>query len=407
MLPSLMTFFNIGPGPSSSHTIGPYKAAISFLKDLELLHHEEGINIEVTLYGSLALTGKGHMTDVIILQALQNYHTQVIFNIEEKHVHPNTLTFRAYSCQNKLILKETFVSIGGGQIVKEGETAPDYKPVYPFSNFAEMQKYLEDSHKSLRDMVLSYEGSAILSFLDSVWNQMKDTIKLGLVTQGEVAGPLHVQRVAGDILKKSKDAKEIMAREQLKMAAYAYATAECNAAGNLVVTAPTCGSSGVVPAILFYEACDQKASHAKIIDGLMMAGLVGEIVRKNATISGAIGGCQAEIGTATAMAAAAISELKGLSPYQVGYGAEIAMEHSLGLTCDPIGGYVAIPCIERNAISVLKAYDCYLFAKNIAPIRKNRISFDNSVEVMYETGLSLRDDFKETSKGGLAKVCHS
>ena len=401
MLESVKSLLKIGPGPSSSHTIGPFKAASHFKS---LLENKDVSYIKVILYGSLALTGKGHLTDKIIIDTLKEYKVQVIFDVATEVSHPNTVTFLAYDNMNEEILSQTYISVGGGKIIKKGEKEDAEKTIYPFDTFKDLKDYLESNKMGVRDLVIKYEGEEIISYFEEVYDTMVKTIKKGLVTEGEVAPKLHVKRVAKEIFEKAQKVKDPSEKQILTLSSYAYATAECNAAGELVVTSPTCGSAGVLPSCLYYFEHDLHYAHDKVIDGLILASLVGLIIRKNATISGAVGGCQAEIGSACSMAAASMCYIDGLNLHQCSYAAEIGMEHNLGLTCDPVMGYVAIPCIERNSIAALKAYDAFIFARNIAPIRSNYISFDEVIKVMYETGLSLNKDYKETSKGGLAKL---
>ncbi len=397
MLTSLKTIYKIGPGPSSSHTMGPYKAALDFKG---LIPNDKDINIEVILYGSLALTGKGHMTDAIIIKALSDYKTECKFDINTKTIHPNTMTFIAKK-GFEVIKEETYISIGGGSVIKGGESFIEEKEVYDISNFAELREKL--SQCDLVSYVKKHEGEDIVEYLTKALDEMFGCIERGLETKGFVAGKLKVKRVASDIIKTSESASD-KDSFLLKLSAYAYAVAEENAAGGTIVTAPTCGSAGVLPAILYYLYKYENFSKEKLVEGLMIAGLVGDIVKHNATISGAVGGCQAEIGTATSMAAAALTYLEKENIDAIEYAAELAMEHSLGLTCDPVDGYVAIPCIERNAVGTMKAYEAYVMARFIGKARKNAISFDEVVKAMSETGNSLPIEYKETSLGGLAKV---
>lgn len=399
MLPSIKSLYRIGPGPSSSHTIGPFNASLDFKSRIKNINYSY---IIVTLFGSLALTGKGHLTDKIILEALKDDKVKIEFNIDVIKEHPNTLIFKAYDSKNKLVFSQTYYSIGGGEIKSDGFKSNSMKPVYDFSSFNEFRDRFTKAECSIREFFIKYEGEDIITFAEGIFDQMVKTIEKGLVTEGEVAQKLHVKRMAKEIY--SEAMCETDNKRILTLSSYAYAVSECNAAGELIVTAPTCGSAGVLPSVLYYSYKDMHIEKDKIIDGLLIAGLIGLIIRHNATISGAVGGCQAEIGSACSMAAAALCVINSLSIYQTEYAAEIGMEHNLGLTCDPVMGYVAIPCIERNSIAAIKAYVAYVFADKISPLRHNAISLDDVIEVMYQTGLGLSKDFKETSKGGLASI---
>ena len=403
MLPSIKTLYKIGPGPSSSHTIGPFKAASDFLK-ATLKLNSNPVRFTVTLFGSLAFTGKGHCTDKIIKSVLHKYKVEVKFDIDTKKLCPNMMEFTAFDADDKVICTQDYNSVGGGDVLKGNEYLIPHDDIYPFSNFLEMRQYMESNDMTVRDLILKFEGEDILPFLKTVLNKMIEVVDIGLKTTGEVAGILHVKRMAKETFAEAMITEDKYIKIQLLLASYAYAANECNCAGEQVVTCPTCGATGVLTSLMNYAKRNLDMSDDTMLDGLAMAGLIGLIVRTNASISGAVAGCQAEIGTATSMAAGAMCIMDNLTMYHVEYAAEIAMEHSLGLTCDPVKGYVAIPCIERNVMGVLKAMDAYVLSKSLAKLRKNFISFDEAVEVMYESGLAMNEDYKETSKGGLAKV---
>lgn len=396
MLTSLRTLYKIGPGPSSSHTMGPFKAAGDFLT---LLPVDFDGTVKVTLFGSLALTGRGHMTDRIIEKAFGKIPTEIVFDINTKPIHPNTLKFEAVVSGD--MISETYLSVGGGTVLRQGQTLIEEEEKYDVDSLETLKDRLQSI--SLRDYVCKCEGADIESYLTEILHAMFMCIENGLTKTGTVAGTLKVKRVAKEIfeLAQAAEPKEAV---MLTLAAYAYAVAEENSGGFQVATAPTCGSAGVLPAVLYYLYKYKGYDEDKLIEGLMVAGLIGLIVKHNATISGAVGGCQAEIGTATSMAAAALTYLKGQDLGTVEYAAELAMEHSLGLTCDPVGGYVAIPCIERNAVGALRAYEAYVMARFIGKARRNAVTFDEVVAVMAETGRSLPTEYKETSLGGLAKI---
>ncbi len=396
---SLKELFLYGPGPSSSHTIGPQRAAEIFKNQVK-----DASSFFVILYGSLALTGKGHLTDVILKKVLGE-NTTIIFDTNLQNlVHPNTMAFLAFDKNNQLIAKKTCYSLGGGAISFENETYLESKEVYPFNSFNEMNLYLKKlNFKSYDELVTYYEDKDIQNYLQFCLNKMFECVENGLKATGLIPGKLKLERVAKQIFENAKNAS-LDEQKKLYITAFAYAVAENNASGLNVITAPTCGSAGVLAAVLYYEYFFHQQSLEKLTKALMVAGLIGNLVKTMASISGAIGGCQAEIGTATSMAAAALCTLYDLSNQQIEYASELAMEHMLGLTCDPVLGYVQIPCIERNAIAALRVYDAFLYAKVISHSRKNRISLDDVIKAMKITGDELSFDYKETSQGGLAKI---
>ncbi len=390
---SIKYLYRVGYGPSSSHTIGPSNAA-KILKD----KYPKGNRYQITLYNSLALTGKGHFTDVAILKELKDLDVEFLFKIDESK-HPNTLLFKI--SENELLIHEQEVySVGGGRIIFAGEE--EIEPsIYPHHQFSDIAKYCKKKKISLYEYVLKVEGKEIKDFLLYIWKKMKESINNGLHKEGLLPGDLKVVRRA-KILTKQKlkyEAPEIT--ENRLISAYAFAVNEENASGGMVVTAPTCGASGTLPAVLKYMQDKYNFSDKKVIKALAVAGLIGNLIKFNASISGAEAGCQAEVGSACSMAAAAHATLFNLKIDQVEYAAEIAMEHHLGLTCDPINGYVQIPCIERNAVAALRAVDACGLAFFLSDSRK--ISFDLVIKTMYQTGKDMHDHYKETSKGGLAK----
>lgn len=403
---SLSKLFRFGPGPSSSHTIAPSNAA-SFFK--ELLVNLPVDHIEVTLYGSLSFTALGHHTDVAIKNALKPYSTIIKLDSKTPVTHPLTMGFLALDKDGKELLEKHYASLGGGEITSNDDLRVIEKDIYPFRNFEEIKSFMKERNlSSLKDFALLYEKDDIVPYLEKTLEHMFFSIEKGLQATSYIPANknprLIWKRSAGKIHDKAIQIPENEARREMLLTSYAYAVGESSASGEEVVTAPTCGSSGVLPAILYYEYKDEGVSKEKLVDALFVAGIFGNIVKQNASIAGAIGGCQAEIGTASSMAAAALCYIKGLSLFAQEYAAECAMEHFLGLSCDPVDGYVIIPCIERNGMGVLRSYDAYLYAKYVAPIRKNEVSFDNVVSAMKLTGDALEEAYKETAKGGLAKI---
>ena len=389
---SIRELFKVGSGPSSSHTIGPEKASEIIKKEYP------NMSYKVTLFGSLALTGKGHLTDYIIYKTLGKENTEVLFDINTKTDHPNTMRFDVYD-NDKLIASRTFVSIGGGSIIEEGKSLESKKNIYPHTTFNEIKDYVTEKNMTLPEYVYEVEGEDIKDFLFSIYKVMENTLKKGLEIDGVLPGGLKVKRKAKAIFE--SDIPEYVGKKNI-IIAYAYSVAEANASGETIVTAPTCGSSGVVPACLYYLRQKKELNYTDVIDALAVAGLIGNVVKENASISGAYAGCQAEIGTACSMAAAMIAYLDGLKLYQIEAAAEIAMEHHLGLTCDPVNGLVQIPCIERNAIAALRAFDAVTLAT--LPIFPQKLSFDSVVKAMLNTGRDINEDYKETARGGLAKT---
>ena len=391
---SIRSLYQIGYGPSSSHTMGPAKA-VGIIKN----QYSDADFYEITLYNSLALTGKGHLTQEAIKESLSPCEVAFLTKIDVQK-HPNTLVIKAYKERELLIEKEA-ISVGGGRIVfsKEQHVEP---MIYPHQTLKEIKKYCLEQKIQLYDYVYRVEGEDIKLFLENIWEAMKASIIRGIATKGVLPGPLKLKRKAPSLYSQnpSKEAMEIT--ENRLVSSYAFAVSEENASGGVIVTAPTCGACGVLPAVLYYmHERHDVITKERIINGLAVAGLIGNLINHNASISGAVAGCQAEIGSACAMAAAAHATIFNLSMNQIEYAAEIAIEHHLGLTCDPINGYVQIPCIERNAVAALRAIDACGLAYFLTDSRK--ISFDMVVKTMYQTGLDMHTSYKETSEGGLAK----
>ena len=395
---SIRTLYKVGKGPSSSHTMGPERAAKLFREMTP-----EADRYEVILYGSLAKTGVGHGTDRVLVDTLAPYPTKIVFaSVDPGNMkHPNTLDLIAY-LDNKETQRIRVESIGGGDIVVEGEAQHADAEVYPENSFAEIARFCQWRHVSLPEYVELNEGPEIWSFLEHIWHVMRQSIEDGLAAEGILPGGLNVQRKAKYLYERTHLLDLPQVRELQLVCSYAFAVAEQNAGNGTIVTAPTCGSCGVLPAVLMYMQQKYDLPDRKIAEALGVAGLFGNLVRHNASISGAECGCQAEIGTACSMAAAAMGELTGLTIEEQEYAAEIAMEHQLGLTCDPICGLVQIPCIERNAVAAKRAIDASNLSHMLVGTRT--ISFDMVVRTMYETGINMNRAFRETSEGGLARL---
>ena len=395
---SIREIYKIGKGPSSSHTMGPERASRLFKQD-----HPQADTYRVVLYGSLSKTSVGHGTDRVISQVLAPTPTEIVFSNEElSGCHPNTMDFFAMK-DGQQIGTLRIESIGGGDIRVPGQSLLDTPEVYPENSFAEIADFCKWRYiDKLSDYVELNEGEDIWEFLMQVWLTMKQSITDGLQTEGILPGGLKVQRKAKYLYEQSDDALVPGMQEFKHIAAYAYAVAEQNADNGTIVTAPTCGACGVVPAVLKYAQDTRGFSDEQIIRGLAAAGIIGSLTKRNASISGAECGCQAEIGTACSMAAAALAELYEQNLDQVEYAAEAAMEHHLGLTCDPICGLVQIPCIERNAVAAMRAMNACNLSFFLTGSRN--ISYDMVCRAMHETGINLNHRFRETSEGGLAKI---
>lgn len=390
---SLMYLYRIGSGPSSSHTMGPERCAKYMLDK-----YPSADSFKVVLYGSLALTGKGHLTDYIINKTFFGKAVDISYDIISKIPHPNTIKIAAYE-RDKLLDEKTFISIGGGSIIICGEESETEEDIYPFNSFSEIKNYCINNKISLADFVYRFEGEEIKQYLKKVYQVMKDARNRGVSSTGTLPGKLKVERKA-NILFQNRHLEENMNYISI-ISSYAYAISEENASGGTIVTAPTCGSCGVLPAVLLYLEEKDCLPEDKIIDALAVSSVFGNVIKTNASISGALAGCQSEIGSACSMASAAISYLKNYNIEAIECSAEIAMEHHLGLTCDPIEGLVQIPCIERNAVAALRAMESSMLSGVLYSSRK--ISFDMVVKSMYETGKDLNSAYKETSLGGLAK----
>ena len=393
---SIRELYRIGQGPSSSHTMGPQKAA-AFLRNKYL----NAISYDVVLYGSLAFTGRGHLTDKAIINTLAPRPCNVTFDLKTKFSHANTFDITIHFAAGEDV-KHRILSLGGGAISIDGETFFEVGEKYNEKTFDEIKKLCLSKNWRFYDYVVNCEGPEIWDYLAKVWKQMKLTIDNGLNNRGFLPGSLKVYRRAGDLFNVFDESETVAARSYRLMSAYAFATGEENASGGIVVTAPTCGSAGTLPSLLKFMSEQYNYSDEEVLKALATAALIGNIIKHNASISGAEAGCQAEIGTACSMAAAAYAELLKLDLNQIESAAEIALEHNLGLTCDPIGGYVQIPCIERNAVASSKAITATLLAKYIAGT--HAISFDAVVKTMLKTGQDMKKAYRETAKGGLANL---
>lgn len=392
---SLKKLYKIGIGPSSSHTMGPQYAA-EYVNDT----YPDAAFVKVILYGSLALTGEGHGTHTALASTLKAKN-EIVFNTEETELpHPNTLDFIIYDKDNNEIGKVRAMSIGGGEIRIEGQPSVTAPEVYPHKNFAEIKEYCLLNHLKLSDYAAKYEGEGIFPFLKTIWERMKLTVREGLAQEGILPGGLEVERKAKFLYAQRHMDETPETRENRLVCAYAFAASEQNAGGGVITTAPTCGASGVLPAVLYYMQEKKGFTDFEICKALAAAGIIGNVVKQNASISGAEAGCQAEIGTACCMAAAALAELHFMDLDQIEYAAENAMEHYLGLTCDPVCGLVQIPCIERNAVAAMRAINALSLANFLTSTRK--VKFDTVVETMYQTGKDLKHHYRETSEGGLA-----
>lgn len=396
---SIKEIYRIGIGPSSSHTMGPRLAAREFLRRAP----GDAKSYEVVLYGSLAATGKGHMTDTAI---------EDVFKKDGKLVkitwlpdiflpyHPNAMKMRAFSDGQEPLFEMTVYSTGGGAIHIEGDPEEESKDIYPMNKLTDILQYCERSGKCYWEYVEECEGPGIWDYLHNVWEAMKSAVERGITREGRLPGPLNLRRKAAQYYVKATGYRDNLKSRGLTFS-YALAVSEENASGGEIVTAPTCGSCGVVPGVLYHIWKSRELPETRILRALATAGLIGNVVKENASISGAEVGCQGEVGVACAMAAAAANQLFGGSPAQIEYAAEMGLEHHLGMTCDPVCGLVQIPCIERNAYAAARALDANIYSSFSDGV--HRVSFDKLVNVMKETGHDLPSLYKETGTGGLAK----
>lgn len=395
---SIRQIYKIGNGPSSSHTMGPKKAATLFAEKIG-----DAARCVVTLYGALAATGRGHLTDKAILDVLTpvvppeiDWQPDTVLPF-----HTNGMKFTSYDAAGRELKSETFYSIGGGDIVREGESRRPSESIYGMSKIKDIQKWCEETGHSYWEYVGEAEGDGIWDYLRRVWQVMKAAVERGIEAEGVLPGGLGVRRKAVSYYVHAAGYNTSLKSRGL-VYAYALAVSEENAAGGEIVTAPTCGSCGIVPAVLYHLHTSKGFSEQRILRALATAGLFGNVVKHNASVSGAEVGCQGEVGVACAMAAAAASQLFGGTPAQIEYSAEMGLEHHLGLTCDPVCGLVQIPCIERNAYAAARALDANLYSA--FSDGKHSVDFDRIVEVMKQTGHDIPSLYKETARGGLAVI---
>lgn len=397
---SIKDIYKIGKGPSSSHTMGPFKSVRHYVN-----HHTEAKELHVTLYGSLAATGKGHLTDWACEDAFRDGKVHIEWQPKENlPMHPNGMKVSVCNADGSLDDTWTYYSIGGGDIVciecpLETEGSSE---VYELTTLSDIMDWCNANGKSYWEYVEENEGrnSGVWEHLEKVWKTMRDAVERGIDQEGALPGPLNMRRKASSYFIRAEGYSDVLRTRGL-IFAYALAVSEENACGGTIVTAPTCGSCGVLPSVLFHMQKFYNFSNQRILRALATAGIVGTVVKHNASVSGAEVGCQGEVGVACAMAAAAAAQLMGGSPSQIEYAAEMGLEHHLGLTCDPVCGLVQIPCIERNAYAAARALDASIYS--LYTDGRHRVSFDKAVKVMKETGKDLPSLYKETSEGGLAK----
>ncbi len=392
---SIREIYRYGQGPSSSHTMGPRIAADKFLSE-----NKKAARFKCTLFGSLAATGKGHLTDFAIDEVFKDYPLEIIWQPDVFHpFHPNALKLEAYSDSDELINEKISFSVGGGKVVEEGEENQS-ESIYQLTKLDDILDWCHKNGKQIWEYVEEAEGPEIWDFLEDTWKKMDRSIKRGLSKEGALPGELMLPRKAASFRLKAENFSGPF-KKRSKLFAYALAVSEENASGGLIVTAPTCGACGVVPAVIKYYKKVYRITLKQIYQALATAGLIGNLVKFNASISGAEVGCQGEVGTACAMASAAATQLMGGTVNQIEYAAEMGLEHHLGLTCDPVAGLVQIPCIERNAMAAERslAHNTYALMSD----GRHRISFDEVVETMYQTGKDLNSSYKETSQAGLAR----
>ena len=393
---SLRELYKIGRGPSSSHTIGPERACLRFKAE------NPADSYRAVLYGSLSKTGKGHGTDYVIKETFLPQACEVEFDFDtECTVHPNTMDLIAIN-DGKVTAKQRFYSVGGGSIIADGEVLAQSEMIYPLDTFKDIADYCRERGIRIWKYAFEIEGEGFYAHMEKIWRAMCESMSAGIEDEGILPGGLGVHKKAKQLYNAYKDGENRETREDRLVCALAFAVGEQNAAGQKIVTAPTCGAAGVLPAVMLYHKHKRQATDDDIIKALTTAGVIGNLIKHNASISGAECGCQAEIGSACSMAAAALAELYGMDLDKIEYSAEIALEHHLGLTCDPICGLVQIPCIERNAVAAMRAINAANLADLLFDTRK--ISFDKVVIAMKETGDDMSPAYKETSEAGLAKI---
>lgn len=394
---SIKELYRIGTGPSSSHTMGPRYASEIFIQK-----NPDAKRFEVTLYGSLAATGKGHLTDKAIADVLDNekHPLEIIWKSNVfLPFHPNGMTFRAIDAEGNEMDNWTVFSVGGGALAEEGKSKCESADVYAMDHMDDILAWCRKNGRTYWEYVEACEGKEIWDYLSEVWKTMCESVERGLEAEGVLPGPLNLQRKAAKYNIKASGYTASLHNRGLVFS-YALAVSEENAGGGKIVTAPTCGSCGVVPGMLYHLWKSRNFSEIRMLRALATAGLFGNVAKHTASISGAEAGCQAEVGVACAMAAAAACQLFGGSPSQIEYAAEMGLEHHLGMTCDPICGLVQVPCIERNAYAAARAMDCNIYSTFTDG--SHIVSFDRILSVMMQTGRDLPSIYRETSLGGLA-----
>ena len=395
---TLKELYKIGPGPSSSHTLAPARACRLYLEN-----YPETESVKVNLYGSLSLTGKGHFTDKIIMDTFAPRKCDVDFKLDWEQPFPNGFTIDGYDCNEQLTGHWSVYSLGGGSIFVVERPDLIIQQPYKEKSMSEIIDVCKKNQWNFVDYVFNNEDKELYDYLSKILSAMLESVKRGLNASGVLPGKLGIERCAKNMYLKSKSIEDNHEEFKVRLMSYAYAVSEENASNGEVVTAPTLGACGILAAYMYMMYYDEGISRRKLINALAVGGLFGNVIKHNATISGAVGGCQAEIGAACCMTAAAAAYLNDLNLKQIEYAAEIAMEHHLGLTCDPVGGYVIIPCIERNAVGVLRAVDAMTLSKYMSKIKENVVNFDTVVRTMKYTGQKLPLELKETSLGGLAQ----
>lgn len=394
---SIRELYRIGTGPSSSHTMAPRNAAVEFLS-----RNGNAGSFVITLFGSLAATGKGHLTDKVIHEVFFNFPHEIIWEPEKSlPKHPNGMLFESFNKDNIIVESWKVYSVGGGALLEDEKEKSPTGNKYSLTKMEDILEYCEKTGRAFWEYVEECEGEEIWNFLEEIWSAMHRSIERGLEAEGVIEGGLGLRRQAWAYKQKAFNSASHLKRQGL-IAAYALAVSEENSTGGVIVTAPTCGSCGVLPAVLHYATENLNCHHAAVLRALATAGLIGNLIKYNASISGAEVGCQGEVGAACSMAAAAITQMMGGTVRQIEYAAEMGLEHNLGLTCDPVEGLVQIPCIERNvfaATQALNSADYALLSDGV-----HRISFDDVVSVMKQTGIDLPSGYRETSSGGLASI---
>ena len=394
---SLKELYRIGHGPSSSHTMAPRIAAERYLTK-----HREAVGFRVTLYGSLAATGKGHFTDQAVMEVLGEERTEIVWRADiVKEFHPNAMMFECIAADGSAYDEWLVYSVGGGALVDPDDVQIQGREVYDMNHMSDIKNWCDDNGRSYWEYVAQCEDPDIWEYLEMVWIKMKAAVERGLEREGMLPGPLKLRRKAPTYYIKAVGSAPNLQTRGLVFS-YALAVSEENASGGEIVTAPTCGACGVIPAVLYHIQKSRGFTNTRIIRALATAGIVGNIAKSRASISGAEAGCQAEVGVACAMAAAAANYLFGGSPAQTEYAAEMGLEHHLGMTCDPVCGLVQIPCIERNAHAAARALDANIYATFADGV--HRISYDRVVDVMKQTGNDIPSLYRETGEGGLAKM---